>query len=395
MTTEFIDIGDTIVHTPASDIGAGDVVVLNNLIGISAMPIPANRAGVLTITGAFDISKSGESFNAGELLFWDDTSKEVTLDPDGMNNKFIGLAALPAAALDSIGRVLLSHRQEGFPTFGMLFFVDPNEITDLFQLGDGTDPVEFNYDIVGFQTDRTINTNNANQTTGSRKPTYRTNQQNGKPAIHYDGAEDYLEITDPPANPTDNPQFELNDFSIYAVVRRHVTGADHTVCVLQAGDVTGKFSGISFHIFSGNLRVDMAASGSSFVNVRTSGVTIPAGEFHLLSVIKSGTTVEIYIDGVLVPQFTTGIIPATINYDPTAFLNTYIGASSQVAGVTRHMLGDFGPILIYDNGHGDSDRTIVENGLIIDWVLPTGAMRLGTGDSEGIITGDGDGIKLV
>lgn len=398
-----VPIGGTDLHTPGQGIPAvspprivkenalrgktvDDVFAIGDLVSF-VYPEIGERIRILL--------KAGETIEISSPIGPDTDGKYILVDPTLRH--FESLEAFGPAGVDTLVSALTVNLFSGplFPSLGMILNVDPDDIADLSQDSAGTVPVEFNYDPIGHQRDRTINMNNAIQTTTSKKPTYRTNQQNGKAAVHYDGVDDLLDLVDPPANPLDNPQFELDDFSIYVVGRRHATGADHTFISLQGTDVATRSSGIFFVIISENLFIFMANSGSTFASVKTSGVSFPAGEFFLIEAIKTGTSVEIYKNGVLVPQITTGVIPASIRYDPSFPLKSYLGASSLSTGDGRFHFGDLGQTLVYDRGHGAGDRTTVENIIIPEWVLPTGAMQLGTGDSEKIITGDGAGITIL
>jgi len=74
MPATFIQDGDAIDYTPSADVAAGAVVVLEDLIGVTKRPIPANTLGTLDVTGVFEFPKetgSGSEIAAGAIVNWD------------------------------------------------------------------------------------------------------------------------------------------------------------------------------------------------------------------------------------------------------------------------------------------------------------------------------------
>ena len=55
----YVQCGDAIDYTPGSDVAAGQVVVLSELIGIAKTAIKANELGALAVEGVFDVAKEG------------------------------------------------------------------------------------------------------------------------------------------------------------------------------------------------------------------------------------------------------------------------------------------------------------------------------------------------
>jgi len=96
-TAVFRSDPDRIDHTPSSAVVAGQVIVLNEIIGISTQDIPANTLGALAIKGIFEIAKkdSVDTFAVGELVFWDVADNECNAD-DG--NPLAGICVRAAGA---------------------------------------------------------------------------------------------------------------------------------------------------------------------------------------------------------------------------------------------------------------------------------------------------------
>ena len=103
--------GEEINYTPSgADVDAGDVVVLDELIGIAKTDIADGVEGSLTIEGRFTVAKEGGggvTFAQGALVYWDDTGKvAVATDGGGANNQ-MGKAIAAAADADTTVEVKL------------------------------------------------------------------------------------------------------------------------------------------------------------------------------------------------------------------------------------------------------------------------------------------------
>ncbi len=107
---KFLHEGNSIDYKPAADVAAGDVVVLNDLVGIANAPIKANALGSLAVAGAFEFPKAtgaGSAITAGTKLYWDSIAKVATATVGA--NKFVGKATADAADTDATVRVRLSQ----------------------------------------------------------------------------------------------------------------------------------------------------------------------------------------------------------------------------------------------------------------------------------------------
>jgi predicted RecA/RadA family phage recombinase len=93
MAINVIHVGDndTIDYTPTADVPAGDVVVLNDLLGVALSPLQANRPGALMVWGLVDAPKAAGSISVGTIVYWDATNKVVTTSATG--NKRAGITA--------------------------------------------------------------------------------------------------------------------------------------------------------------------------------------------------------------------------------------------------------------------------------------------------------------
>jgi predicted RecA/RadA family phage recombinase len=71
--------GKYVTHTPASDVAAGEVVALNDLVGVAPVPISAGTNGHIAVRGIARFPKQpGISIAPGTRVFWDVTNGYVT-----------------------------------------------------------------------------------------------------------------------------------------------------------------------------------------------------------------------------------------------------------------------------------------------------------------------------
>lgn len=105
----FIQAGDAIDYTPASDVSAGEVVQQADLIGVATTPIKAGTPGALAVRGVFEFAKktgTGEDIAAGQMLVWDDANK-VAVKPPLAGSKILGKAVAAAGEEDKTVQVRL------------------------------------------------------------------------------------------------------------------------------------------------------------------------------------------------------------------------------------------------------------------------------------------------
>jgi predicted RecA/RadA family phage recombinase len=104
----YIQGDETIDYTPTSDVGAGQVVVQGDLIGVAKKPIEADALGTLAVEGVFDFPKvtsGGSGIAAGTTVYWDATNSVATATSIG--NKQLGKVTAAADDADTTVRVRL------------------------------------------------------------------------------------------------------------------------------------------------------------------------------------------------------------------------------------------------------------------------------------------------
>ncbi len=111
-TAQFIHDGNAIDHTPApgSDLTAGDVVVIGDLIGIAKLDIPAGTLGALAVTGVFDVPKAtgaATAITGGAKVYWHTGIQQANTTSSG--GKYLGKTVADAGDDDATVRVRLEQ----------------------------------------------------------------------------------------------------------------------------------------------------------------------------------------------------------------------------------------------------------------------------------------------
>lgn len=96
----YVQEGESLDYTPGADVPAGKVVVIGSRVGITKVPIEANRLGALATCGVFKVVKVNGAINDGDMVYWN-----TTANPQG------GVAGTGAATTNSanayaIGRAI-------------------------------------------------------------------------------------------------------------------------------------------------------------------------------------------------------------------------------------------------------------------------------------------------
>lgn len=79
MSTNFLQNGDVLDHTPSSAKTSGQVVVIGARIGVCLAAIAANATGPLAVKRVFTLPKlSTDVVAQGALLYWDNGNTRLT-----------------------------------------------------------------------------------------------------------------------------------------------------------------------------------------------------------------------------------------------------------------------------------------------------------------------------
>lgn len=106
MTARYIQRGESIDYIPETPVAAGDLVILNDLVGVAKLDIPAGTLGALAVGGVYEMPKGAAAIAFGKKVYWDATAKTVVTTATG--NTLIGKAVCDTVAADAFVRVLLN-----------------------------------------------------------------------------------------------------------------------------------------------------------------------------------------------------------------------------------------------------------------------------------------------
>jgi len=109
MTTKKSE-GRQIDYTPGSEVAAGDVIVIGDLVAVATADIAANTLGVVDIEGVFTFPKattSTSALSAGTLVYWNASGQVVTTTQS--SNKTAGYVVAAASASDATVDVKLAR----------------------------------------------------------------------------------------------------------------------------------------------------------------------------------------------------------------------------------------------------------------------------------------------
>jgi len=109
-TTTFIGAGGYWPHTPDSEVSAGDMVVMGEVVGHAPRDIAADEEGTIQTEGIVEVPKastSGSAITQGQRLYWD--ASNLIAVTTKSTHKCLGFAQEAAASGDSTVRVALAR----------------------------------------------------------------------------------------------------------------------------------------------------------------------------------------------------------------------------------------------------------------------------------------------
>lgn len=102
----YVQKGDIIDYTAASNIAAGDVVVIGTLVGVATQAIASGAVGAVTIDGVVDVPvATGATAAVGAEIKWYATSGVA----HASTGVAMGYLVAARAELDTSVKVKLSH----------------------------------------------------------------------------------------------------------------------------------------------------------------------------------------------------------------------------------------------------------------------------------------------
>jgi predicted RecA/RadA family phage recombinase len=101
----YVHRGNSLTITAPYNVLSGGGVKVGNLFGVAVNTQNAGDSMEAQVAGVFDLVKDGSTFNAGDLVYWDDVNKVGTSTVG--TNLLIGLAELAQLTGDATVRVKL------------------------------------------------------------------------------------------------------------------------------------------------------------------------------------------------------------------------------------------------------------------------------------------------
>ncbi len=204
-------------------------------------------------------------------------------------------------------------------------------------------------DAISSWADSSGNARNAAQATGAAQPTYRTAVQNGLPVVRFDGVNDLLTIAGFfPANTSGS-----NLAMFIACKLNNAT----------VGELLSTRSGTSGWLWRAT--ASNAGHGYFWIGGSSQSDTITTSAWHVLEVIRAGTSVQTGHDGTLVSATTFA------TYAASTASGLYIGAADNPPGTVNNPASvDIGEIFMVENTISAGNRASVEAYLKAKWATP-------------------------
>ena len=214
---------------------------------------------------------------------------------------------------------------------GLKLWLDASQITGL---NDG--------DAVGTWADLSGNGNDATQATGSKKPTFQTNEINARPVVRGDGVDDLLACS---------TQVIPNSNCSVFVVLKAVTSGGGTYTERSFGNGDGAGTG-------GLLLLSGPQSGQDYLVVRNATVgpdivmsgTIVFGVFYKYSIVMGAANTEAWVNGT--SRGTSTLTSLTSSGNP---LQLFCDGNSILCGNV-----DIAEFLVYDTALSTANRQLIE-----------------------------------
>lgn len=210
--------------------------------------------------------------------------------------------------------------------------------------------------------------NHATQGTGGAQPTYKTNIQNGLPVIRFDGAGDWLEVSDTSIIGGNS------GISVFIVFKQAVNNVTKALLTKWDYQTEGCFMATTYLGTIGQIEMFVAnATNDAGGNNQYTTDIYPTDDysvnFYTISIVYDGTQaagdkIKFYLDGALKSSNTNGTVPASLT---SANSTLKVGRAGGV--IDWFFNGDIGEVVLYDSALSNPDRTAVEDYLTTKWGL--------------------------
>jgi hypothetical protein len=248
----------------------------------------------------------------------------------------------------------------GIPTNGLIFWLDADDATTLFQDEAGTTPITANDQAVARWSDKSSSgwhLTSPNAIPGgdaTNRPLYKTNIVNGKPTVRTDGSNDFM-------RKNSGASITGGNLTVFVVSRRiaFINPNEGMFSVAKAGE--RDFDSLE----SAAIGVSDAATGTNLRDAQNdldmSTVTHPANGVAFVYTSKyNGTNNTAYLNGAAGTPFSIAT-----NFASTRLCLGFRLHSAETIGNPTNR--DYAEILIYNVALSDVDRAAVESYLFSKW----------------------------
>jgi hypothetical protein len=218
-------------------------------------------------------------------------------------------------------------------------------------------------------TDLSGNNNDALQTTAAYQPAYNPSGIGGLPSATFNGPVTFLVIPD---NAT--MQWGTADFAVFAVIRATSATIANFAMIYQKTGAAPQYDGFDFYINSakpvasqlaaaqvaGNVYVDNAAPPSTFID----------STVHLLAGRRTGTTLEIRVDGASSNNLTAASVAVDVSAVGANAAIGQNGGGNPPGAENQQLHGDIAEVIAVKGTMTPTDLTNVENYLKSRYSIP-------------------------
>lgn len=240
---------------------------------------------------------------------------------------------------------------------GLQLWLDASDASTLYDATSGGSLVAADGGVARWE-DKSGNARHFTQSTAGSRPTRKTNQQNGRDTLLFDGSDDFLDGSD-------FMDANTGGLTAFVVVKRNATGSFHEIMTKATTSGAGWFVRFSnTNKLQGNLDLgngtDAVRATSSAVSA--SGYTAITWKFSAGSFL----TQEFYRNGVAESMASaTGAAQTPPNNSGIV----RVGAQEYLGGFYNYISANIAEIIMYNSALSGTDREAVENYLLAKWAI--------------------------
>jgi type II secretory pathway pseudopilin PulG len=222
-----------------------------------------------------------------------------------------------------------------------------------------TGPAPANGYFIGCWKDKSGNGHPAIQSTAAKKPTYVTNSLNSRPAINFDGTDDFLTAG------ANVPQAVSNGLTVFGVASVVDTNAATGQIASYVAAADGAGWQFSFAATTMNANITLKRTATWGTDTAAAASPPVSNQFNIYTGRVTATTdTQLYVNGG--SPVTTTTAGGNIQYGASPEFN--IGA--KMAGTLRFLKGKIAEVIVYNRALTTNERQGIESYLSNKWAIP-------------------------